>query len=83
VLESSTSICFMSSYILELHGQRMLNMDHFLQLSDAVTMGKLVPDEVIFSLLTRRLERGMATGERGFILDGFPRTISQAVKSFF
>lgn len=48
------------------------------QLSDAMTLGKLLPDEVIFKLLSRRLEQENSAGTRGFILDGFPRTISQA-----
>ncbi|KAG6555376.1 hypothetical protein Mapa_002602 [Marchantia paleacea] len=48
------------------------------QLSEAMKAGKLLPDEVIFNLLSKRLEDGLSAGERGFILDGFPRTISQA-----
>ncbi|CAM6110750.1 unnamed protein product [Calypogeia fissa] len=48
------------------------------KLSDAMTLGKLLPDEVIFNLLSRRLEQENSAGVRGFILDGFPRTISQA-----
>jgi len=38
--------------------------------------GELVPDEVIIRLLKERLKRSDC--ERGFILDGFPRTIQQA-----
>lgn len=38
--------------------------------------GALVPDEIITDLLRRRLEK--PDYERGFILDGFPRTIPQA-----
>ncbi|KAJ7567051.1 hypothetical protein O6H91_02G130400 [Diphasiastrum complanatum] len=49
-----------------------------IQLANAVNKGKLLPDEVVLSLLLKRLERGAACGESGFILDGFPRTISQA-----
>jgi len=41
-----------------------------------------VSDEIIISLLSKRLDAGEAKGELGFILDGFPRTIKQAV-SFF
>eukprot|EP00250_Pteridium_aquilinum_P000784 c10950_g1_i1 orf=341-1213(-) len=40
--------------------------------------GKLLPDEVILELLAKRFESGSASGESGFILDGFPRTRSQA-----
>jgi adenylate kinase len=36
--------------------------------------GKLVPDEIIIQIVERRLRRG-----EGFILDGFPRTIGQAL----
>ncbi|XXG87307.1 hypothetical protein AAC387_Pa11g2024 [Persea americana] len=49
-----------------------------LQLAEIVNQGKLVSDEIIVSLLSKRLESGGAKGESGFILDGFPRTIRQA-----
>ncbi|XP_024403460.1 probable adenylate kinase 6, chloroplastic [Physcomitrium patens] len=48
------------------------------QLQKIMGAGKLLPDEVIFNLLTRRLENGVSRGESGFILDGFPRTVNQA-----
>ncbi|KAL0918386.1 hypothetical protein M5K25_010391 [Dendrobium thyrsiflorum] len=48
------------------------------QLAEIVNKGKLLPDEVIIDLLSKRLESGEAKGESGFILDGFPRTIRQA-----
>uniref|UniRef100_A0A1D1XQ46 adenylate kinase n=1 Tax=Anthurium amnicola TaxID=1678845 RepID=A0A1D1XQ46_9ARAE len=48
------------------------------QLSGIVNQGKLVSDEVIIDLLSKRLEKGEAKGESGFILDGFPRTLKQA-----
>ncbi|RJS74799.1 adenylate kinase [Candidatus Bathyarchaeota archaeon] len=38
--------------------------------------GELVPDEIIIQLLSNRLEKPDA--EKGYILDGFPRTINQA-----
>lgn len=38
--------------------------------------GELVPDEMIIDLLVERLKKPDA--QRGFILDGFPRTIRQA-----
>lgn len=48
------------------------------KLSEIVNKGKLVSDEFIIKLLSKRLEAGEAKGESGFILDGFPRTIKQA-----
>ncbi|GAB4854890.1 hypothetical protein Ancab_023476 [Ancistrocladus abbreviatus] len=48
------------------------------QLAEIVNRGKLVPDDIIFDLLSKRLEAGEAKGESGFILDGFPRTVRQA-----
>lgn len=53
-----------------------------LQLSEIVNQGKLVSDEIIMNLLSKRLADGKAKGESGFILDGFPRTINQAVSLF-
>ncbi|KAI4382867.1 hypothetical protein MLD38_008772 [Melastoma candidum] len=48
------------------------------QLSKIVNQGKLVPDEVIIDLMSKRLAAGQLKGETGFILDGFPRTVRQA-----
>ncbi|XP_072966825.1 adenylate kinase 1, chloroplastic-like [Typha angustifolia] len=48
------------------------------ELNEIVNQGKLVSDEIIISLLSKRLENAEAKGESGFILDGFPRTIRQA-----
>lgn len=53
----------------------------FLQVAEIVNQGKLVSDEIIIDLLSRRLEAGAEKGESGFILDGFPRTIRQAVST--
>lgn len=39
--------------------------------------GQLVPDEVIIELLLNRIEQSDC--EKGYILDGFPRTINQAI----
>ncbi|WCJ27488.1 Adenylate kinase [Euphorbia peplus] len=48
------------------------------QIANAVSEGKLVPEEVIFGLLSKRLDEGYSRGETGFILDGIPRTRIQA-----
>jgi adenylate kinase len=49
------------------------------QLAKIVNQGKLVSHEIIINLLSRRLEEGEEKGELGFILDGFPRTMRQAI----
>ncbi|KAK1568288.1 hypothetical protein Q3G72_022681 [Acer saccharum] len=48
------------------------------QIANAINEGRLVPEEVIFALLSKRLEEGYCRGESGFILDGIPRTRIQA-----
>lgn len=44
--------------------------------AEYMNTGKLVPDEVVVGIVRERLERDDA--QRGFILDGFPRTRGQA-----
>jgi adenylate kinase len=41
-----------------------------------MTQGKLVPDELLYGIVEDRLE--LADCERGYVLDGFPRTPAQA-----
>ncbi|KNA19848.1 hypothetical protein SOVF_057690 [Spinacia oleracea] len=48
------------------------------QIESAVSQGMLVPEDIIFGLLSKRLEEGYIRGETGFILDGMPRTRTQA-----
>ena len=45
-----------------------------------VNQGKLVRDDVIVNILSRHLEKSALKGESRFTLDGFPRTIRQAVR---
>ncbi len=44
--------------------------------SEYMNAGKLVPDEVIIGMMKERLQERDCT--KGFILDGFPRTVPQA-----
>jgi adenylate kinase len=47
------------------------------KLADGImAVGKLVPDDLVIRLVDQRLAH--ADAERGFILDGFPRTLPQA-----
>ncbi|KAI4366922.1 hypothetical protein MLD38_022723 [Melastoma candidum] len=48
------------------------------QIANALNERKLVPEEVIFTLLSKRLEEGYRRGETGFILEGIPRNRIQA-----
>lgn len=43
---------------------------------DIMARGELVPDEVVVAIIAERIARPDA--QRGFILDGFPRTVPQA-----
>jgi adenylate kinase len=47
------------------------------EVADTMARGDLIPDEVITRLLRPHIERGVADG--GYILDGYPRTLTQAV----
>jgi adenylate kinase family enzyme len=49
------------------------------QMAEITGKGQLLPDELVLRLLQRRLAEGAAAGERGVLLDGFPRTRAQAV----
>ena len=46
-----------------------------------MTAGELVPDPLVIGAVAQRLEEA-DTRERGFVLDGFPRTVSQAQALF-
>ena len=41
-----------------------------------IDSGRLVPDEVVIGMISKKLDENPAAG--GFIFDGFPRTIAQA-----
>ncbi|MBN8961494.1 MAG: adenylate kinase [Rhizobiales bacterium] len=48
-----------------------------LKAKDIMASGGLVPDEVVVGIIADRIEE--ADAKNGFILDGFPRTVPQAV----
>ncbi len=46
------------------------------QINEIMATGKLVPDEIVISIIEERLQN--ADCNDGFVLDGFPRTVAQA-----
>src|SRR5262245_56817309 len=48
-----------------------------LRAKDLMARGELVPDEVVVAIVSDRISEPDA--KKGFILDGFPRTVPQAV----
>ncbi|GAQ86924.1 Adenylate kinase [Klebsormidium nitens] len=48
------------------------------EMQEVIQAGQLLPDSMILDLIKARLHQGQQMGERGFILDGFPRTALQA-----
>ena len=46
------------------------------QAAAVIEAGRLVPDEIVIGIISRRIDAQDCTG--GFILDGFPRTTAQA-----
>ena len=47
-----------------------------LEVQSLIAQGSLVPDEIMIKLMAKRLENPDC--EKGFLLDGFPRTLAQA-----
>lgn len=54
-----------------------------MKIANSVNQGRLVSEEIIFGLLSKRLEERFYRGETGFILDGIPRTRLQAVSLIY
>lgn len=47
------------------------------KVSDMMEKGELVPDEVVINMISEKIDSNPDSG--GFIFDGFPRTVEQAV----
>ncbi len=48
------------------------------KIDNIISKGEIVPDEIMFEILSNRLSGNDC--KNGFILDGFPRTIEQAIE---
>src|SRR5690606_38560200 len=46
------------------------------QVSELISNGELVPDSITIAMLEQEINRN--EGAKGFIFDGFPRTVAQA-----
>ncbi|MDR2772432.1 MAG: adenylate kinase [Elusimicrobiota bacterium] len=47
-------------------------------IADLMQAGKLIPDEIVVDMIKKRLKKDDV--KKGFLLDGFPRTLNQAVE---
>jgi adenylate kinase len=59
-----------------LRGAIQQGSDLGLKVKEIVESGRLVPDEVMIQLVLERIKQNDA--QKGFLLDGFPRTVAQA-----
>lgn len=50
------------------------------QIAGHVAAGELVPDDLVLAVIGRAVNEAMETG--GYLLDGFPRTLSQAKQAY-
>lgn len=48
------------------------------KMQSIVSKGELLPADMVYQLLEKRIQDGKTHGEKGFVLDGFPRTRQQA-----
>ena len=49
------------------------------KVSSIMSKGELVPDEIVIEMIAGNVDAGKAKAKAGFIFDGFPRTVEQAV----
>ncbi len=59
-----------------LRGEIASESDLGLKVKDILARGELVSDDIMIDMISRRIEQPDC--EKGFILDGFPRTVAQA-----
>lgn len=60
-----------------LRGETKAGSELGLEVQRYMDAGELIPDEVVLKMVARRLDQD-DTRTRGFVLDGFPRTVAQA-----
>lgn len=59
--------------------ERAKNEDEFgKNINETINSGDLVPDQIMFDILLKRLHE--TDCKNGYILDGFPRTVQQAIQ---
>lgn len=61
-----------------LRGETKAHTDLGREAQRFMDQGELVPDEILLKMVSQRLDQD-DTRTRGFVLDGFPRTVAQAV----
>jgi len=50
-----------------------------LEAKEYMDQGLLVPDKIVTGMLGRKIDQSLENGAKGFVFDGFPRTVGQAV----
>ncbi|MCH9634520.1 MAG: adenylate kinase [Chlamydiae bacterium] len=75
-LSRGTQLPHISTGDLLRRAQNNENSPLSIELVEYMSEGQLVPDEVIAKILARRIKESDC--QKGFILDGFPRTVNQA-----
>jgi len=60
----------------ELSRQMMIDEKHGAKIKACLDVGKLVPNEIIISIVEKYIEKNKL--ELGFVFDGYPRNITQA-----
>jgi adenylate kinase len=76
-LRDDLGLCHLATGdLLRQHRANQTDLGH--QAAAFMDAGRLVPDELVVSMLLDALPADVREGRRGFLLDGFPRTLAQA-----